>query len=143
MQQPEASPSNPGCQHANVTVTEGNVYRFRLVSNALLALMSVCFEGHNVTIIAADATPTEPISFGECVDINSGQRHAHLLFRTRPYKVLACPCCSLKVACASDVASQAKAVSCCQVSGMYHVKRPVANLSRSNIYRYQEAGIIP
>ena len=27
-----------------------------------------------MTIIAGDATPTDPISFGPCVDINSGQR---------------------------------------------------------------------
>ena len=50
------------------------MYRFRLIANTLIAIMTVCFEGHNVTVIAADATPTEPISFGECVDLNSGQR---------------------------------------------------------------------
>lgn len=53
------------------------MYRFRLISNSMIAFSTLCFEGHNVTIIAADATPTEPISYGECVDVSSGQRSVY------------------------------------------------------------------
>lgn len=75
--QPQATPFNPGCGHANFTVEEGATYRFRLVANTLVAFMTVCFEGHNVTVIETDATPVEPVSFGECVDVASGQRCAN------------------------------------------------------------------
>ena len=74
VQQPWASPGNPGCSHENITVTAGKTYRVRIINGGSLLYQTVCFEGHNVTIIAGDATPTEPISFGPCVDINSGQR---------------------------------------------------------------------
>ena len=74
VQQPWASSNNPGCGHTNVTVTQGSTTRLRLISSAILAYMTVCFESHNVTLIAADAIPVQPISFGNCVDIASGQR---------------------------------------------------------------------
>ncbi|DBA96798.1 TPA: hypothetical protein ACH3X3_012965 [Trebouxia sp. C0006] len=79
VQQPWASPGNPGCSHENITVTAGKTYRVRIINGGSLLYQTVCFEGHNVTIIAGDATPTEPISFGPCVDINSGQRYDVLL----------------------------------------------------------------
>lgn len=56
----------------------GQTYRFRIINGGSLLYQTVCFEGHNVTVIAADATPTEPISFGPCVDVNSGQRYTAL-----------------------------------------------------------------
>ena len=87
-QDPQASPLSPGCSHANFTVGEGSVYRFRLISNALIALSTLCFEGHNVTVIALDATPIEPVSFGECVDINSGQRCPPVKKKFSIYKLL-------------------------------------------------------
>ncbi len=71
---PWAQPSNPGCTHANVTVEAGKTYRLRLIAATTLVYTTVCFEGHNVTLIAADAYPIDPISFGSCVDVNSGQR---------------------------------------------------------------------
>ncbi|KAL3145498.1 hypothetical protein ABBQ32_003322 [Trebouxia sp. C0010 RCD-2024] len=74
-QQPWATPSNPGCSHENITLVPGQTYRFRIINGGSLLYQTVCFEGHNVTVIAADATPTEPISFGPCVDVNSGQRY--------------------------------------------------------------------
>lgn len=43
------------------------------------APQTVCFEGHDVTIVAADAVPVEPIAaskFNGCIDVNSGQRWA-------------------------------------------------------------------
>jgi FtsP/CotA-like multicopper oxidase with cupredoxin domain len=36
--------------------------------------MTVCFGGHDVTVTAADARPVAPVGFGECVDLNLGQR---------------------------------------------------------------------
>jgi hypothetical protein len=48
-----------------------------MIGGGNLLYLSVCFEGHNVTIVAADATPTVPIEV-ECVDINLGQRWAKL-----------------------------------------------------------------
>ncbi|KAL3136665.1 hypothetical protein ABBQ38_005906 [Trebouxia sp. C0009 RCD-2024] len=78
-QQPWATPSNPGCTHENISVVPGQTYRFRIINGGSLLYQTVCFEGHNVTVIAADATPTEPISFGPCVDVNSGQRYDVLL----------------------------------------------------------------
>ena len=77
-QQPWASPGNPGCSHEVIPVTAGKTYRLRIINAGSLAYQTVCFEGHNVTIIAADATPTEPVSFGSCVDVNSGQRYCKL-----------------------------------------------------------------
>lgn len=73
-QLPWAQPSNPGCTHANVTVDAGKTYRLRLIGASTLVYLTVCFEGHNVTLVAADASPIDPISFGPCVDLNSGQR---------------------------------------------------------------------
>lgn len=75
MQQPWASGDNPGCTHANFTVQPGSTNRFRLISSTIEAYVSVCFEGHNVTLIEADATPIDPVSFGPCVDLFSGQRY--------------------------------------------------------------------
>ena len=83
-QLPWAQPSNPGCTHANVTVEAGKTYRLRLISAVTLVYLTVCFEGHNVTLIAADASPIDPISFGSCVDINSGQRWSFAPF-TNPH----------------------------------------------------------
>lgn len=36
--------------------------------------MTVCFEKHNVQVVALDAAPVAPKTFYQCVDINSGQR---------------------------------------------------------------------
>jgi FtsP/CotA-like multicopper oxidase with cupredoxin domain len=35
---------------------------------------TICFMGHNVTVVEADARPIAPATFRECVDVNSGQR---------------------------------------------------------------------
>jgi hypothetical protein len=40
--------------------------------------MTVCFEKHNVTVVAADAMPITPQTFSQCVDVNAGQRCARL-----------------------------------------------------------------
>lgn len=72
--QPWVEASNPGCSHENITVSPGQTYRFRIINGGSLAYQTVCFQDHNVTIVAADATPTDPVSFGSCVDVNAGQR---------------------------------------------------------------------
>ncbi|KAK9828854.1 hypothetical protein WJX72_002416 [[Myrmecia] bisecta] len=84
VQVPWAAPSNPGCTHENITIAAGKTYRFRIINSGSLLYQTVCFGGHNVTIVAADATPTDPISFGPCVDINSGQRYDVLLTANQP-----------------------------------------------------------
>lgn len=55
-------------------VQPGKTSRVRLVNAATLVYMTVCFEKHNITVIALDAAPVEPKSFYECVDVNTGQR---------------------------------------------------------------------
>jgi L-ascorbate oxidase len=62
-----------GCTHESLVVEPGKTYRLRLISSTVLVYTSVCFEGHNVTVIASDATPTDPLNM-TCVDVNSGQR---------------------------------------------------------------------
>ncbi|KAL4428183.1 hypothetical protein ABPG75_002272 [Micractinium tetrahymenae] len=81
-QQTWASAVNPGCAHENVTVEAGKTYLFRIINSASLPYQTVCFEGHDVTIVAADAVPVKPIAaskFKGCIDINSGQRYDVLL----------------------------------------------------------------
>ncbi|GIL81975.1 hypothetical protein Vretimale_1452 [Volvox reticuliferus] len=81
--QPWASNNNPGCTHSQFTVEPGKTFRLRLVNAATLVFMTICFEGHNVTLIAADAIPTAPIST-RCLDLNSGQRLDVLLTADQP-----------------------------------------------------------
>lgn len=80
-QQPWASALNPGCTHEALSLTPGKTYRLRLIASTTLVYLSVCFEGHNVTLISADAVPVDPIVYGpgQCVDVNSGQRMDVLL----------------------------------------------------------------
>ncbi len=65
--------ADPGCQRYNMTVEAGKTYRVRIINAGSLLFLSVCFDRHNVTIVAADAYPVnlQPVS---CVDINLGQR---------------------------------------------------------------------
>lgn len=46
-----------------------------MINAGSLAYLSVCFSGHNVTVVAADAYPVSPFT-ASCVDINLGQRCA-------------------------------------------------------------------
>ncbi len=64
-----------GCKRENVTVEAGKTYRIRMINAGSLAYLTVCFANHNVTIVAADAYPTNPLTM-PCVDINLGQRCA-------------------------------------------------------------------
>ncbi len=56
-----------------MTVEAGKRYRIRMINAGSLLFYTVCFDKHNVTIIAADAYPTNPLPV-TCVDINLGQR---------------------------------------------------------------------
>jgi len=53
-------------------------------------LQTLCVEGHNLTIVAADAVPTKPLSV-TCLDINLGQRCARATLLP-PYAPLAVLC---------------------------------------------------
>lgn len=86
-QQPWASATNAGCSHTNITVTAGNTYLIRIISSTSLTYQTVCFKGHDVTIVAADAVPVQPIqasALNGCIDINSGQRYDVLLKADQP-----------------------------------------------------------
>lgn len=76
--QPWASDLSSGCTHETVVVEPNSTTRIRLISGAELVYMTVCFEGHNVTVIAADAVPIQPFT-ASCLDINAGQRYDVLL----------------------------------------------------------------
>ncbi|PSC72452.1 DNA-directed RNA polymerase III subunit RPC5 [Micractinium conductrix] len=89
--QPWMSAASLGCAHENFTVEAGKTYLFRVASVAQLAYQTICFEGHDVTLVAADAVPIEPIAAAQlnasrpgCVDINSGQRYDVLLTADQP-----------------------------------------------------------
>ena len=62
-----------GCRRYNMTVEAGKTYRIRMINAGSLVFYTVCFAGHNVTIIAADSFPVTPLPVS-CVDINLGQR---------------------------------------------------------------------
>jgi FtsP/CotA-like multicopper oxidase with cupredoxin domain len=62
-----------GCARYNMTVEAGKTYRVRMINAGSLAFLSVCFAGHNVSVVAADAYPIDPLQ-AACVDINLGQR---------------------------------------------------------------------
>ena len=76
--QPWASDLSPGCTHETMIVQTNTTTRIRLISGAELVYMTVCFEGHNVSVVAADAVPIDPFP-SSCVDINAGQRYDVLL----------------------------------------------------------------
>lgn len=73
-----ASPPTPACSHAEILVEPGKTYLLRLISAVHLIYTTVCFEGHNLTIIAEDDIPVDPVTM-PCVDIFSGQRFDVLL----------------------------------------------------------------
>ncbi|PSC72468.1 L-ascorbate oxidase-like [Micractinium conductrix] len=89
--QPWMSAASLGCVHANVTVSAGKTYLFRIANAAQLAYQTICLEGHDVTLVAADSVPIEPIAASQlnasrpgCVNINSGQRYDVLLTADQP-----------------------------------------------------------
>lgn len=66
------------CGHSEILVEKGKTYLFRIINSGSLLYHTLCFEGHNVTVVAADAMPIQPFSV-ECIDINIGQRYDIIL----------------------------------------------------------------
>ncbi|KAI8468177.1 MAG: Cupredoxin [Monoraphidium minutum] len=62
------------CKRSEVRLTPGATHTFRLINAATLVYTTVCFAGHDVTVVAADSKAVRPVKFSECVDVNSGQR---------------------------------------------------------------------
>ena len=62
-----------GCKHYTTTVKPGETRLYRLINAGTLMYQTVCFEQHAVTIVAADAYPTQHVHTA-CVDVNAGQR---------------------------------------------------------------------
>jgi len=58
----------------SLTVEPETSYRIRLIGAGSLLFQIVCFEGHNLTLVATDARTIDPLEIGECVDVNLGQR---------------------------------------------------------------------
>lgn len=71
---PVSAAEGSGCQREVLTVVPGSLNRIRIINAATLVYMTVCFEKHDVTVVALDAAPVEPKTYRECVDINTGQR---------------------------------------------------------------------
>lgn len=72
--------SSTECTHEQYEVEAGKTYLFRILNGGHLLYQTVCFEGHNVTIVAADAVPTAPLAAANnCIDVNSGERYDVLL----------------------------------------------------------------
>ncbi|KAF8065871.1 L-ascorbate oxidase [Scenedesmus sp. PABB004] len=66
------------------SVKPGTTRRFRIINAAMLLYMTVCFEKHDVTVVALDAAPVAPKTFSQCVDVNTGQRVDVLLKANQP-----------------------------------------------------------
>lgn len=62
-----------GCSLDTFEVISGRTYLFRIINAASLTYQTVCFDQHNITIVAADARPVKPYTT-TCVDVNAGQR---------------------------------------------------------------------
>jgi L-ascorbate oxidase len=82
-QNPTTSEGNPGCAHENVTVTSGKTYRLRVINGGMLTYLTMQIQGHNMTIIAADGVPTDPLTVTS-LDVNIGQRYDVLLTADAP-----------------------------------------------------------
>eukprot|EP00884_Botryococcus_braunii_P009161 jgi/Botrbrau1/18246/Bobra.0844s0001.1 len=80
---PFNDPTNPGCQRYNATVEQGKTYRIRIINVGSLGYLTLVFEGHPVTIIAADGVPVHPLEVDQ-IDINLGQRYDVLLKADQP-----------------------------------------------------------
>jgi L-ascorbate oxidase len=62
------------CKREVLTVEPNSLNRIRIINAGTLVYTTVCFEKHDVTVVALDAAPVEPKTFKECVDVNTGQR---------------------------------------------------------------------
>lgn len=71
---PAVPADKSSCKREVLTVEPNSLNRIRLINAGTLVYMTVCFEKHDVTVVALDAAPVEPKTFRECVDVNTGQR---------------------------------------------------------------------
>lgn len=71
---PVCKPAQGECAREETEIEAGSTRKFRILNAAAQVYTTVCFMGHNVTIVAADARPIVPVTLSECVDVNSGQR---------------------------------------------------------------------
>lgn len=65
---------NGSCPREELVLEPGAVSTVRIINAATQVYMTVCFLGHNITVVAADARPVAPLALFECVDVNSGQQ---------------------------------------------------------------------
>ncbi|RUS80325.1 hypothetical protein EGW08_011926, partial [Elysia chlorotica] len=64
---------------ASFTVEGGKRYRFRVISNALsMCPMQISVDGHNLTVIASDGSPFQPVEV-DSFDILNGERYDFVL----------------------------------------------------------------
>eukprot|EP00199_Chlamydomonas_sp_CCMP681_P000320 CAMPEP_0119105092 /NCGR_PEP_ID=MMETSP1180-20130426/3149_1 /TAXON_ID=3052 ORGANISM="Chlamydomonas cf sp, Strain CCMP681" /NCGR_SAMPLE_ID=MMETSP1180 /ASSEMBLY_ACC=CAM_ASM_000741 /LENGTH=596 /DNA_ID=CAMNT_0007090057 /DNA_START=170 /DNA_END=1960 /DNA_ORIENTATION=+ len=69
-----------GATHEQYNVEPGKQYLFRLINAGSSLYTTVCFEGHKVQLITADATPINWVFLSNgCIDMNTGQRYDILL----------------------------------------------------------------
>ena len=76
----EVCTPDPECESRYVlNVKPKTTVRIRFIGAGSLVYQTICFEGHNITLIEEDARAVEPLPLGECVDVNLGQRMDILL----------------------------------------------------------------
>ena len=71
-------PAQPAAHAPHADPILLQTYLYRLIGTGSLTHQTICFEGHNVTIVAVDGTPVTPLPVA-CVDLNLGQRADVLL----------------------------------------------------------------
>ncbi|KAL5338357.1 Cupredoxin [Aspergillus crustosus] len=74
----QASNQPGSCRLADIALEAGKTYRLRLIGGTALSLVSIAFEGHDVSIIEADGHYTKPYKT-DFLQIGSGQRYSVLL----------------------------------------------------------------
>ncbi|GAX80694.1 hypothetical protein CEUSTIGMA_g8129.t1 [Chlamydomonas eustigma] len=63
-----------GCSHQVFDVVPGESYFMRIVNAGMATYVTICFEGHNVTVVTGDVIPMAPVDF-QCIDLNVAQRY--------------------------------------------------------------------
>jgi len=66
------------CPLATIAVQPGKVYRFRFTAATALSMVSLAFQGHNLSIIEADGAYTKPVNTS-FMQVGPGQRYSALL----------------------------------------------------------------
>lgn len=83
-----ATRNTTGCTHEDFVVVPGKLYEFKIINAGALHYFTVCFEGHDLTVVAADTTPVSRFVIKAnpqaCIDVNSGQRYDVQLTANNP-----------------------------------------------------------